>query len=102
MTAKTKAPDQTLEEVKYLRRLVDTQAKVRIRLEGDSEVAGTIDVLPTLAYLAGADLPKKKIDGANVWPVLSGATGAVSPHEAYYYYWGRELHAVSYHPGAAQ
>jgi host factor-I protein len=43
MTAKTKAPDQTFEELKYLRHLVDTQAKVRIRLDGDSEVAGTIE-----------------------------------------------------------
>ena len=59
-----------------------------------NEVAGTIDVLPTLAYLAGAELPKQKIDGANSWPILSGAEGATSPHEAYYYYWGRELHAV--------
>ncbi|MDX1927810.1 MAG: sulfatase [Pirellulaceae bacterium] len=58
------------------------------------EVAGTIDVLPTLAHLAGAELPKKKIDGANAWPILSGVEGATSPHEAYYYYWGRELHAV--------
>lgn len=58
------------------------------------EVAGTIDVLPTLAHLAGAELPKQKIDGLNAWPILSGAAGATSPHEAYYYYWGRDLHAV--------
>jgi arylsulfatase A len=58
------------------------------------EVAGTIDVLPTLAFLAGAELPKNKIDGLNVWPILSGAVAATSPHEAYYYYWGRDLHAV--------
>lgn len=43
MTAKTKAPEQTFEEVKYLRQLVDTQKKVRIRLEGDSEVSGVIE-----------------------------------------------------------
>lgn len=43
MTAKTKAPEQTFEELKFLRHLVDTHAKVRIRLEGDSEVAGTIE-----------------------------------------------------------
>lgn len=43
MTAKTKAPEQTFEEVKYLRGLVERQAKVRIRLEGDSEVAGIIE-----------------------------------------------------------
>lgn len=43
MTAKTKAPDQTFEEVKYLRSLVERHAKVRIRLEGDSEVEGVIE-----------------------------------------------------------
>ena len=58
------------------------------------EVAGTIDVLPTLAYLSGSDLPKNKIDGKNIWPILSGEAGATSPHEAFYYYWGKELHAV--------
>ncbi len=57
-------------------------------------VAGTIDVLPTLAKLAGADLPSKKIDGGDLWPVLSGQADAVSPREAFYYYWGKELHAV--------
>lgn len=58
------------------------------------EVAGTIDLLPTIARLAGADLPEKKIDGKDIWPLLSGDVGAVSPHEAYYYYWSRDLHAV--------
>lgn len=57
------------------------------------EVAGTIDVLPTLTHLAGAALPAQKIDGKNIWPLLS-RDDATSPHEAYYYYWGKELHAV--------
>jgi host factor-I protein len=43
MTAKTKAPEQTFEEVKYLRGLTDRRARVRIRLDGDSEVAGIIE-----------------------------------------------------------
>ena len=58
------------------------------------EVAATIDVLPTLAYLSGAELPSKKIDGKNIWPLLDGDANAKSPHDAYYYYWGKELHAV--------
>ena len=57
-------------------------------------VAGTIDVLPTLAILAEAELPKKKIDGGDLWPILSGQANATSPREAFYYYWGNELHAV--------
>ncbi len=58
------------------------------------EVAGTIDILPTLAGLAGAELPTQKIDGKDIWPILSGHADAQSPHEAFYYYWGKELHAV--------
>jgi arylsulfatase A-like enzyme len=54
----------------------------------------TIDVLPTFAQLAGAALPAHKIDGLDVWPLLSGQSGAKSPHEALYFYWGRDLQAV--------
>jgi arylsulfatase A len=59
-----------------------------------SEPVGTIDLLPTLAKLAGTALPPNKIDGLDIWPVLSGAPNAKTPHEAYLYYWGQELHAV--------
>lgn len=54
----------------------------------------TIDLLPTIAQLAGAELPKNKIDGLDVWPVIAGKPGAKNPHDAYYFYWGRELQAV--------
>jgi arylsulfatase A-like enzyme len=59
-----------------------------------SEPLMTIDVLPTVARLAGAELPKQRIDGLDIWPVLSGEAEARSPHEALYFYWGNELHAV--------
>ncbi len=53
----------------------------------------TIDVLPTLAKLAGAELPARKIDGLDVWPVLSGS--ARCPHEAYFtYYADNQLQSV--------
>jgi arylsulfatase A-like enzyme len=58
------------------------------------EPAMTIDVLPTVARLAGAELPKHKIDGLDIWPLISGKPGAKSPHEGYYFYWGRALQAV--------
>lgn len=58
------------------------------------EVAASIDLLPTVAFLTGAELPERKIDGKNIWPLLAGHAQARTPHEAYYYYWGRELHAV--------
>lgn len=41
--AKTKAPEQTFEEVKYLRYLIDNQIPVRIRLSNNEEVRGTIE-----------------------------------------------------------
>ncbi len=61
---------------------------------GDT-MAMTIDVLPTLAKLIGAEPPPLPIDGKDVWPILSGDPKAKSPHEAYFFYWGRELQAVS-------
>ena len=58
------------------------------------EPAMTIDILPTVAKLIGAELPKHTIDGKDIWPLLSGEKGAKSPQEAYYFYWGHNLHAV--------
>jgi arylsulfatase A len=55
----------------------------------------TIDLLPTLAKLAGAMLsPDRIIDGKDIWPLLLGERGAKTPREAIYFYWERELHAV--------
>ena len=41
--AKTKAPEQTFEEVKYLRHLIDNAIPVRIRLSSNEEVKGVIE-----------------------------------------------------------
>jgi host factor-I protein len=41
--AKTKAPEQTFEEVKYLRYLIDKSVPVRIRLSSNEEVVGVIE-----------------------------------------------------------
>ncbi|MCB1065870.1 MAG: sulfatase [Verrucomicrobiae bacterium] len=48
-----------------------------------SEVAASIDVMPTLVGLCDGKLPERKIDGLDMWPLMSGAEGAKSPHEAY-------------------
>jgi arylsulfatase A len=57
--------------------------------------AMTIDMLPTLAKLAGAPVSAERIiDGRDVWPLLANPRGAASPHDALYFYWGHELHAV--------
>lgn len=60
-----------------------------------SELAATIDILPTMARLIGADLPADRpIDGRDIGPLLTGQAGAKTPHDAFYYYWDRELQAV--------
>ncbi len=57
--------------------------------------AMTIDILPTLARLAGATvLAERIIDGRDIWPLLSGDRNARSPHDALYFYWGQELQAI--------
>jgi len=43
MKARTKAPEQTFEEVKYLRHLIENQIPVRIRLSSNEEVVGVIE-----------------------------------------------------------
>ena len=56
-------------------------------------IASTIDVLPTLAELAGARMPERKIDGVS----LAGALldeGAPWPREGFLFYYGRQLQAV--------
>ena len=57
--------------------------------------AMTVDLLPTLAGLAGAGVSAgRPIDGRDIWPLLSAPQHARPPHEALYFYWGRELHAI--------
>lgn len=54
----------------------------------------TIDLLPTLCQLTGAPLPRRPIDGKDISPVLFGEKNARTPHDAYFFYAGDELHAV--------
>ena len=42
-TAKSKAPDTTYEEVKYLRRLIDMKIRVHVKLMDNEEVAGFVE-----------------------------------------------------------
>ena len=58
------------------------------------EMVSSIDILPTVARLAGAKRPVKEIDGKNIWPLIEGEAGAKSPHEAFYFYQGDQLQAV--------
>ena len=57
-------------------------------------LTSTIDVLPTLASLAGGSVPVDKvIDGKNIWSILNGQTNS-DPREAFYYYQMDQLQAV--------
>ncbi|MHC4406658.1 MAG: sulfatase family protein, partial [Planctomycetota bacterium] len=59
------------------------------------EPAAVIDLLPTLAAMAGAKVPDDRIiDGRDLGPLLSGGPGAESPHEGLYYYSFVHLQAV--------
>lgn len=59
------------------------------------EMCGTIDLLPTIARLIGAELPQDRaIDGKDISGLMLGDAAAKSPHEALYFYWGKGLHAV--------
>jgi arylsulfatase A-like enzyme len=58
------------------------------------ELATTMDLLPTLAKLAGARLPPDRaLDGKDIWPLLAEAK-AHSPHKLFCYYLDNQLQAV--------
>jgi len=59
------------------------------------EVCGMMDIMPTFVKIAGGEAPKDRtIDGADIWPLISGAEGAKTPHDTFYYYRGFKLEAV--------
>jgi arylsulfatase len=41
------------------------------------EFASTLDILPTIASLAHAELPASPMDGVDIWPMLSDSPGQV-------------------------
>ena len=59
------------------------------------EMLLSMDLLPTFAKLAGAQAPKDRIiDGKDVSDILVNKPDAVSPHEAFYYYFRDRLECV--------
>lgn len=59
-----------------------------------TEPVAEFDLLPTITKLIGAELPKAKLDGADIAPILRGENAAHSPHEALFFYAGEDLEAV--------
>ena len=67
--------------------------KIKPNTRIDAPAMG-IDWLPTIASFTGSKLPKKKIDGASLVPLLTGETN-ISPHKNFFFYYRtNELHAV--------
>ena len=59
------------------------------------ELAISIDLLPTFATLAGAQVPAgRRIDGKDIGPLLLSEKAEPTPHLAYYYYFMTHLNAV--------
>ena len=59
----------------------------------NDELMTTMDLLPTFAALAGAEVPSDRvIDGKDIWPVLTGERE--TPHESFFYHKGEQLMAV--------
>ncbi len=60
----------------------------------NNQLISGIDILPTVAAIAGAPLPEHKIDGLNLLPLLKRET-TDSPRKSFYYYYRRNnLEAV--------
>jgi len=53
-----------------------------------------MDWLPTIAHLAGAPLPQVKLDGCDIWPLLSGKSDDQASPEVFYYYNEANLQAI--------
>ncbi|HLH54402.1 MAG TPA: sulfatase [Verrucomicrobiae bacterium] len=47
----------------------------------------SIDLFPTIAKQVQARLPAHKIDGLDVWPIITGKRSARNPHSAYWFYY---------------
>jgi arylsulfatase len=50
-----------------------------------SGVSSTMDVLPTVARLCEAQLPKKPLDGIDIWPLLSGQKDEIEREALLYF-----------------
>ena len=58
------------------------------------QMVSSIDIFPTIAERIGAQLPKKKIDGINILPVLKDPKAKLDRKYFFHYYGNGELHAV--------
>lgn len=59
-----------------------------------NNLASSIDILPTIAIITGAALPKKKIDGVNILELMKGEFSQNPRDHFLYYYRKNSLEAV--------
>lgn len=59
-----------------------------------TQLAATLDMLPTIAHITKADLPKQTIDGVNISSLLFNPQSAPVRENLYYYYRQNSLEAV--------
>lgn len=59
-----------------------------------NKLSSAIDLLPTLAYICGAELSGNKIDGINIYPLFPGDPEACPRNTFLYYYRENNLEAV--------
>ncbi len=59
-----------------------------------NKLSATIDLLPTIAAITGAQLPEHKIDGVNILSLFKGEKDANPRDHFYYYYRRNSLEAV--------
>jgi len=60
-----------------------------------SEIATSMDFLPTFAGIAGTGVPSARIiDGKDIRPLMFGEKDAASPHNAFFYYFKDNIDAI--------
>ena len=59
-----------------------------------NQLISSIDIFPMLASICDAPLPSRKIDGINIWPLISGETEISPRHQFWYYFDANNLKAV--------
>jgi arylsulfatase A-like enzyme len=59
-----------------------------------NQLTSTIDILPTIAAICDVKLPKNRIDGVNILPILRGDMEQQPRKYFYYYYRKNDLQAV--------
>ena len=53
-----------------------------------------IDWMPSFAKITNSQLSENKIDGKNIWPLLSGRTNKTPHEKLYFYHRVNELHSI--------